>query len=432
MRERKTLRLFLASPSDVVHERMIVASIVNELNSTVARHLGMLIELVRWEDMVPSLGVPQPIILEQADLEHTDIFIGIFWNRFGTPTDRAPSGTVEEFQIAHELWKMNGAPKTMLYFCQRPVNFRNTEDLNQKQSLLEFCAEARKLALIREFQELTDFESIVRQDLTNHLFRISAPIHSDTQSNPQHDPGRKDTLNQRDTSNPVVPPRDMIRIPAGAFIRGRSRQSAVVKNEFWIDVYPVTNSQYAEFIRTTGFMNRTMDAGLLQHLERLLARTEAKVLGAINANHPVTGITWYEAVAYTAWAGKRLPTALEWERAAAGIKGNLYPWGNDFSRNRCNSKNSSIGTTTPVNQYPEGKSDEGCYDMAGNVFEWTNDWAVNPRFSSAPSSEKINKGGSFAREASDLVNWYEESDPPDLRMNDVGFRCAWSPDNSGS
>lgn len=79
-------------------------------------------------------------------------------------------------------------------------------------------------------------------------------------------------------------------------------------------------------------------------------------------------------------------------------------------------------------KYADGRSPYGCYDMAGNVFEWTNDWATRPRFSSTPNSEKINRGGSYNRPDADLVSWYAESDPPWLRMLDVGFRCAVAPE----
>jgi formylglycine-generating enzyme required for sulfatase activity len=144
--------------------------------------------------------------------------------------------------------------------------------------------------------------------------------------------------------------------------------------------------------------------------------------------HPVTAITWHEAVAYAASFGKRLPTEREWEKAARGTDGRIFPWGNMFDSKRCNSRESGLDGTTPVKKYENGRSPFGCYDMAGNVFEWTNDWSQRPRFSPLPNSEKVNKGASYNRPAENLVCWFSESDPPSLRMVDVGFRCVYVPD----
>jgi hypothetical protein len=175
MRERRVIRLFLASPSDVAAERQAVVSVVNELNTTVARHLGVILELVRWEDMVPGIGEPQEVILEQGDLEAVDIFVGVLWNRFGTPTSKARSGTEEEFQLARRLFEMTGKPRVMLYFCQRPVNFTTPDQLDQKSSLLEFRTQLSKAALLRDFDEIENFQSVLRQDLTHHLFKLATP-----------------------------------------------------------------------------------------------------------------------------------------------------------------------------------------------------------------------------------------------------------------
>lgn len=128
-RTRTVVQVFLASPSDVTEERLIVQNLVGELNRTVARELGVLLELIRWEDMVPGPGRPEQVILDQAGIEHTDLFIGILWNRFGTPTGKAPSGTEEEFEVAYEAWKARRKPHIMFYFCQPPVTFEHEEEL---------------------------------------------------------------------------------------------------------------------------------------------------------------------------------------------------------------------------------------------------------------------------------------------------------------
>ena len=114
----------------------------------------------------------------------------------------------------------------------------------------------------------------------------------------------------------------------------------------------------------------------------------------------------------------------QWEKAARGTDGRLYPWGNDFSNENCNSKESGYDTTTPVTRYLNGVSFYGCFDMVGNVFEWVDDWAIYPRFTKVPYSEKVNRGASYNRFQDHTNCVHIESDPPFLAMIDVGFRCV--------
>lgn len=219
----------------------------------------------------------------------------------------------------------------------------------------------------------------------------------------------------------------MIYIPGGKFPSGPNSEIREIGG-FWIDETPVTNEEFVQFVEASGYLqnNPYRDTKITDALAEI-SRAARK-----QPDHPVTLVTWFDAKAYATWADKRLLTADEWERAARGTGGILFPWGNEFESAFCNCKDSKIGHTTPVYKYGRGRSPEGCFDMAGNVFEWVNDWAKDSRFSNTPLSEKINRGGSFNRPMHNLLCYYFESDPPDARMIDVGFRCASSCPGPGS
>lgn len=168
-------------------------------------------------------------------------------------------------------------------------------------------------------------------------------------------------------------PNEMILIPSGKFIRGTDErlfdegpQHTVKTKAFYIDKYEVTNLQYKKFNDSTKrksprhFRNRTFPEG--------------------KADHPVIYVTWYDAKEYCEWAGKRLPTDVEWEKAARGTDGRTYPWGDEFDIEKANMPlrwaelGKKFGDTTPVGAFEKGKSPYGAYDMTGNVWEWTSSW----------------------------------------------------------
>ncbi len=150
---------------------------------------------------------------------------------------------------------------------------------------------------------------------------------------------------------------EFIRIPAGDFLYGEEKQTVYLP-EYWIGRAPVTNEQYARFVADVGYEAPNHWKG---------KRPPAKL-----ADHPVIYVSWDDAQAYCKWAGLRLPTEEEWEKAARGTDGREYPWGDKLPNARlCNFKK-NVGTTTPVGRYsPQGDSPYGCVDMAGNVWEWT-------------------------------------------------------------
>ncbi len=423
-RKRTILRLFLASPRDCSEERALAERVIGEVNSTVARKLGFGIELVQWEDVVPNMGRPEQVILDQVDIEDADLFLGILWNRFGTPTGKAQSGTEEEFQLAYSAWCQHGKPRILFYFCQRAANLRTPSEIEQKSRVIAFRSNVDALGLMREYDGIPEFEAFLRQDLTNYILdaglrvpRPTAP--SESPISRAADWPLEDTLALRDSHGEIE---GMVYIPPGEFLAGRARTLTVIPYGFYIDEIPVTNQEYLAFLEQTGFMVRQQDGTTAGVVERFRGAVRAR------ADHPATGVTWYDAVAFTTWKRKRLPTALEWERAARGVDGRNFPWGDQFDPALCNSLESQRRGTTPVRAFPGGRSPCGCYDMAGNVFEWLLDWASVPRHTSLPNTEKINRGGSYNRGAADLMCWYQESDPAWLPMADVGFRCVWTPE----
>lgn len=227
----------------------------------------------------------------------------------------------------------------------------------------------------------------------------------------------------------------MVLIPAGEFTMGENTrynwsfllayniydgpEHVVYLDAYYIDKYEVTNEQYRNFVNETGYPQpRCWNDARFNR-----------------PNQPVVGVTWEDAAAYARWVGKRLPTEAEWEKAARGTDRRLWPWGNKFDKEKCNVWESLIKEPTPVGKYENGKSPYGCYDMAGNAWEWCNDYydqnyySVSP-FKNPPGTadglQRVIRGGGilyfghFARcSARYRVPWYAQSPQ-------IGFRCVKS------
>ncbi len=216
-------------------------------------------------------------------------------------------------------------------------------------------------------------------------------------------------------------------IPEGEFARGDANGGSNEKpvktifvSGFWLKQTEVTNAEYG----------RCVAGG------KCSAPNNNSWQQSQYANHPVTDVDWSQAVAYATWAGGRLPTEAEWERACRGDDGRSYPWGNATpSSSTANFGDSSRGTTA-VGSYPAGASPYGLLDMAGNVWEWTADWYDAGYYASAPQrdptgpssgSGRVLRGGSFVYNATDVRcanrGWFF----PDVRLVNVGFRVVLPP-----
>ena len=176
------VRIFVSSPGDVQDERDQLDKVVRELNqtlSTLVPERGLILELWKWEtDAYPGYGAgPQEVIGRQVSIVDFDIFIGILWRRFGTPTARAGSGTEEEFQTARESWRVQRRPREILfYFCQSPASPLGTEEEAQQQlRLASFREELSKEALVWAYPNHAAFADQVRPHLVQVISRILRP-----------------------------------------------------------------------------------------------------------------------------------------------------------------------------------------------------------------------------------------------------------------
>ncbi|HUW96090.1 MAG TPA: SUMF1/EgtB/PvdO family nonheme iron enzyme [Anaerolineae bacterium] len=219
---------------------------------------------------------------------------------------------------------------------------------------------------------------------------------------------------------------EMIFVPAGEFIMGSDSpddvevqpQHQVHVDAFWIDRTEVTNQQY----------ERCVDAGACA------PSTCADDIRFNDAKQPVVCVSWYDAAQYARWAGGRLPTEAEWEKAARGTDGRQYPWGDEFYSERANTWETGILRSTPVGQYsPLGDSPYGATDMAGNVYEWTSTEFKEYPYDSDDGREdpqatgpRVIRGGSFLLNRNAAYCAARAPAGPGARSVSAGFRVAVS------
>ena len=170
--EMKVLRIVVASPSDVQVERDMVEKVVRELNQGVAADRGLQLAVVRWEtDAHPGFhpADPQGLIDNFLHIEDSDIFIGIFWKRFGTPTREAKSGTEHEIRKAYEARKKKNRPQIMIYFKQEAYSPKSQAEIEQWGQVLKFKNEFPREGLWWNYNRSEEFGDIVRNHLASHI-----------------------------------------------------------------------------------------------------------------------------------------------------------------------------------------------------------------------------------------------------------------------
>ncbi|HEX6871651.1 MAG TPA: SUMF1/EgtB/PvdO family nonheme iron enzyme, partial [Micromonosporaceae bacterium] len=194
----------------------------------------------------------------------------------------------------------------------------------------------------------------------------------------------------------------MALVESGPFLAGADRRPAWEQG-FYLDLHPVTNAEYARFAAVTG--------------QRTPAHWPNGRCPESLLNHPVVGVDAHDADRYAEWAGKRLPTGPQWEKAARGVDGAVLPWGTAADGPaRCNVRESGVGTTTPVDRYPDGVSPWGVYDLCGNVWEWC-------ATVTAPGRREL-KGGAYSTPLARATPSGFTDARFDASRRDVGFRCA--------
>ena len=242
----------------------------------------------------------------------------------------------------------------------------------------------------------------------------------------------------------------LLYVPEGEFVMGGNDAyfdqakpvHTVYLDTFWIDKFEVTNSMFTLFTSQTGYVGELEKQNITWFYNgSWYDRSGAGWRNPFGpgtsldgrADYPVIQITWNDAVAYCAWAGRRLPTEAEWEKAARGSDAYLYPWGNTLPSSNLANYENLVGDIVQVGSYPENVSPFGALDMAGNVYEWVADYYDNTYYASSPSSNptgpasgkyRVMRGGSWQLEAHRLLTYEREVSKPDYGNSNLGFRCA--------
>ncbi|MYG08294.1 formylglycine-generating enzyme family protein [Candidatus Poribacteria bacterium] len=235
-------------------------------------------------------------------------------------------------------------------------------------------------------------------------------------------------------------PEGMVYVPAGEFIMGSDPdvdpmtdaldelpQHKVFLDAYFIDKHEVSNADYTKFVEATGHRNSIFwDNPKFNHPDQ-----------------PVVGVTWGDAAAYAEWVGKRLPTEAEWEKAARGTDGRIWPWGNEFDPTKCNFDDEQkfdghldgFAMAAPVDSFEQGKSPYGALNMVGNVAEWVSDWFDAEYYAVSPAENpkgppvsgmgiKSWRGASWFAGSEQMRCAFREYDDIVASGQILGFRCA--------
>ncbi|MGE3062126.1 MAG: formylglycine-generating enzyme family protein [bacterium] len=296
------------------------------------------------------------------------------------------------------------------------------DELLTKYKESEEYKKRKKLNKVKWIVILTVLLVILSVDLRNIIIDYYKKTYLKT-----NEYGYKEYINNKDGSV-------LIYIPAGEFTMGSESGEddekpvhKVYLDGYYMMKYEVTNKQYKKFCDETG-RSYPPDPGF----------NGTSYYFTNYPEYPVVNVSWNDAKAYCAWAGLRLPTEAEWEKAARGTDSRKYPWGDgEPGTNRCNYTGTEDGYryTSPIGSYERGRSPYGCYDMSGNVWEWSNDWYgesyyrtseyKNPKGPSS-GSYRVFRGSSWRGNGYGIRTAYRNSGNPANMYYGNGFRCAAS------
>ncbi|HTP03269.1 MAG TPA: formylglycine-generating enzyme family protein [Anaerolineales bacterium] len=214
-------------------------------------------------------------------------------------------------------------------------------------------------------------------------------------------------------------------VPAGDFIMGmgigNTPQKTIALDPYWIYLSDVTNKMYVQCVATGNCAPPAAEIGTPPYTN------------PDYGDYPVVGVTWDMAANYCKWVQGALPTEAQWEKAARGSSGAVYPWGNDTVGCDLANYKGCEGHTTAVNTYPTGRSPYGLFDMAGNVFQWVSDYYAEQAYNDMPASNptgpsasdtRVVRGSSFETEADQTLSAIRHFGAPAFHSRDTGFRCV--------
>ncbi len=422
-------------------------SLVDEFKEMRKQTLDM-VETLEYDDFVvqtaPYVSPPKwhlghvswlfEVLLKQTDEKYEYYseeflrYLNSYYNRFGEQLDKASRGTVSRPTV-----------KQILEYYD--LITKRITDLIQKNSLSEDGRKRFELGINHEYQH----QELLVYDLQHILADQYKPK---TKSIPP----RKVQVKQ-----------EQIRIDGGLYDLGYGGKDfcydvelpehKVYLNDFKIDSHPVTVGQYLKFIESGGYseykywlsdgwktvkQNNWSAPMYWQKIDDVWHMIDFMGMRKINPNEPVCNVSFYESDAYCKWAGKRLPTEAEWEKAACWNEEKkaktVFPWGDDKpTHQHANLLESHLWSASEIGSYPLGKSHYGCYQMIGDVWEWTSSEFVGyPRFKSGFeeyndkwfTNQKVLRGGSFATPKRSIRASYRNFFHLDERWMFSGFRCV--------
>jgi ergothioneine biosynthesis protein EgtB len=377
---------------------------------------------------------------KKLDLENSvnSEYLNSYYQKFKRILPKAERGKFPRPTVKETLKYRSLMEKEMLSFL------KNIEASNQVTAELKYD-------IVLANQHEMQHQELMVYDLQHYFQRFSDPEDN-------YKP-----LTVRRPPRHTEKPRGMVQVPGGIYELGFKGEGFCYDNElpehkvylqsFKIDVAPVTNGEYMEFIMDGGYeefsywLSDGWDLVKEQGWKAPLywvregdkwMKKDFRGYQEIDPDEPVVNMSYYEADAYARWVGKRLPTEAEWEKAASWNEDlqrkTLYPWGDEKpTAKHANLLESYVWAPSKVGSYPEGMSYYGCHQMIGDVWEWTSsEYVLYPGFKSKFSeytdkwaiNQKVLRGGSFATPANQIRNSYRNYFRPNDRIQFAGFRCV--------